>query len=352
MFSLELFNSGTVRAWQTLIPGDKPLMITAKELTKRYARNTAVDHISFEVAKGQIVGFLGPNGAGKTTTMRMLTCFLSPTSGGATVAGYDVLEQPLEVKRHIGYLPETPPLYPEMETAEYLTFVGKLKGLSGAELRRRLDYVCDRCAIADVKNKLLGKLSKGYRQRVGLAQAIIHNPDVLILDEPTAGLDPKQINETRDLIKSLGGDHTIILSTHILPEVEQTCEQVLIINKGKLVATDSVHNLQNRARGAESVLVEVSGRNGSLDFAAVQRRLEQVAGVSRVVAKPSHPNRNSFEVESRKGFVRGDLARAVVESGWDLNELRPAAMSLEEIFLQLTGTETAAKEEVAVKEAQ
>jgi ABC-2 type transport system ATP-binding protein len=355
MFSLELFNSGTVRALQTLIPCDKPLMITVKELTKRYARNTAVDHISFEVGKGQIVGFLGPNGAGKTTTMRMLTCFLSPTSGGATVAGYDVLEQPLEVKKRIGYLPETPPLYPEMETAEYLTFVGKLKGLAGAELGRRLDYVCDRCAIADVKNKLLGKLSKGYRQRVGLAQAIIHNPDVLILDEPTAGLDPKQINETRDLIKGLGGDHTIILSTHILPEVEQTCEQVLIINKGKLVATDSVHNLQNRARGAESVVVEVSGRNGSLDFAAVQQRLEQVAGVNRVIVKQSRDNHNSFEVESRKGFVRGDLARAVVESGWDLNELRPAAMSLEEIFLQLTGTETAAKEEkdeVAVKGAQ
>jgi ABC-2 type transport system ATP-binding protein len=327
-------------------------MITVKELTKRYARNTAVDHISFQVEKGQIVGFLGPNGAGKTTTMRMLTCFLSPTSGSATVAGFDVLEQSLEVKKRIGYLPETPPLYPEMETDEYLTFVGKLKGLSGAELRRRLDYVCDRCAIADVKNKLLGKLSKGYRQRVGLAQAIIHNPDVLILDEPTAGLDPKQINETRDLIKSLGGDHTIILSTHILPEVEQTCEQVIIINKGKLVATDSVQNLQNRARGAESVLIEVGGRNGSLDFAAVQQRLEQVAGVSRVVIKQRQENRNCFEVESRKGFVRGDLARAVVESGWDLNELRPAAMSLEEIFLQLTGAETAAKEEVVVKGAQ
>jgi ABC-2 type transport system ATP-binding protein len=327
-------------------------MITVKELTKRYARNTAVDHISFQVEKGQIVGFLGPNGAGKTTTMRMLTGFLSPTSGSAAVAGFDVLEQPLEVKKRIGYLPETPPLYPEMETGEYLTFVGKLKGLSGAELRKRVDYVCDRCAVADVKNKLLGKLSKGYRQRVGLAQAIIHNPDVLILDEPTAGLDPKQINETRDLIKSLGGDHTIILSTHILPEVEQTCEQVLIINKGKLVATDSVQNLQNRARGAESVLVEVSGRNGSLDFASVQRRLEQVAGVSRVVAKQSRDNYSSFEVESQKGFVRGDLARAVVESGWDLNELRPAAMSLEEIFLQLTGAEGTAKEEVVVKGAQ
>jgi ABC-2 type transport system ATP-binding protein len=327
-------------------------MITVKELTKRYARNTAVDHISFDVAKGQIVGFLGPNGAGKTTTMRMLTCFLTPTSGSATVAGYDVLEQPLEVKKRIGYLPETPPLYPEMETTEYLTFVGKLKGLSGADLRKRVDYVCDRCAVADVRNKQLGKLSKGYRQRVGLAQAIIHNPDVLILDEPTAGLDPKQINETRDLIKSLGGDHTIILSTHILPEVEQTCEQVLIINKGKLVATDSVHNLQSRARGAESVLIEVSGRNGRLDSAAVQRRLEQVAGVSRVVIKQNRDNRNSFEVESGKGLVRGDLARAVVESGWDLNELRSAAMSLEEIFLQLTGVQADGKEEVSAKESQ
>jgi ABC-2 type transport system ATP-binding protein len=327
-------------------------MITVKELTKRYARNTAVDHISFEVAKGQIVGFLGPNGAGKTTTMRMLTCFLTPTSGGATVAGFDVLEQPLEVKKRIGYLPETPPLYPEMETGEYLTFVGKLKGLSGVELRKRVDYVCDRCAVADVKNKLLGKLSKGYRQRVGLAQAIIHNPDVLILDEPTAGLDPKQINETRDLIKSLGGDHTIILSTHILPEVEQACEQVLIINKGKLIATDSVHNLQNRARGAESMLVEVSGRNGSLDSEAVQRRLEQVSGVSRVVAKQRHENRNSFEVESRKGFVRGDLARAIVESGWDLNELRSSAMSLEEVFLQLTGAQVDDKEQLLPKESQ
>ncbi len=319
-------------------------MITVKELTKRYARNTAVDHISFEVGKGQIVGFLGPNGAGKTTTMRMLTGFLSPTSGNATVAGFDVVEQPIEVKKRIGYLPETPPLYPEMETGEYLTFVGRLKGLSGADLRKRIDYVCERCAVADVKNKLLGKLSKGYRQRVGLAQAIIHNPDVLILDEPTAGLDPKQINETRDLIKSLGGDHTIILSTHILPEVEQTCEQVIIINKGKLAATDSVQNLQNRARGAESVLIEVSGRNGSLDFDAVQRRLEQVAGVSRVVAKQHQENRDTFEVESGKGFVRGDLARAVVESGWDLNELRPTAMSLEEIFLQLTGAQADGKE--------
>src|SRR6202162_535708 len=229
-------------------------MIIATDLTKRYAHNTAVNHISFHIKKGEIVGFLVANGAGKTTTMRILTCFLPPSSGSATVAGFDVLEQPLEVKKRIGYLPENPPLYPEMRTAEYLTFVGNLKGLSGDELRKRVDYVAERCAVADVKDKLLGKLSKGYRQRVGLAQAIIHNPDVLILDEPTSGLDPKQIHETRDLIKSLAGDHTIILSPHILPEVEQTCEQVIIINKGKLVATDSVRNLQARGRGAQSRL--------------------------------------------------------------------------------------------------
>ena len=315
-------------------------MITVKDLTKRYARTVAVDQISFEVAKGQIVGFLGPNGAGKTTTMRVLTCFLPPSAGTATVAGFDVLEQPLEVKKRIGYLPETPPIYPEMETSEYLQFVGRLKGLRGADLQKRIDYVCDRCAIGDVKTKLLGKLSKGYRQRVGLAQAIIHNPDVLILDEPTAGLDPKQINETRDLIKNLAGEHTIILSTHILPEVEQTCEQVIIINKGKLVATDSVRNLEARARGAESVMVEIASRNGALDASAAQCKLEQVAGVSKVLSKGQRDSRVVFEVESQKGrLVRGDLARAVVESGWDLNELRPAAMSLEEIFLQLTGAE-------------
>ncbi|MGA3211935.1 MAG: ATP-binding cassette domain-containing protein [Terriglobales bacterium] len=314
-------------------------MITVNELSKKYARNLAVDRISFAVGKGEIVGFLGPNGAGKTTTMRMLTCFLPPTSGSATVAGFDVLENPLEVKRRIGYLPESPPLYPEMETSEYLAFVGKLKGLRGEDLRRRVDYVCERCNIAEVRNKLLGKLSKGFRQRVGLAQAIIHNPEVLILDEPTAGLDPKQINETRDLIKLLAGDHTIILSTHILPEVEQTCEKVIIINHGKLVATDSVHNLQNRARGGESILIEMSNREGALDVQSVQQRLEQIAGPHAVSARPTREGAYAFSVEGGKDLVRGDLARAVVHSGWDLNEMRPTAMSLEEVFLDLTKEE-------------
>jgi ABC-2 type transport system ATP-binding protein len=323
-----------------------PSMIIVKDVTKRYARAVAVDQISFSVAKGQIVGFLGPNGAGKTTTMRILTCFLSPSSGTASVAGFDVLEQPIEVKKRIGYLPETPPLYPEMETAEYLRFVGKLKGLSGADLEKRIDYVCDRCFVADVKTKLLGKLSKGYRQRVGLAQAIIHNPDVLILDEPTAGLDPKQINETRDLIKSLAGDHTILLSTHILPEVEQTCEQVLIINKGKLVATDSVRNLQARTRDAESLLLEIGGRDGLPDPILVQQKLEAIPGVSRVVCTEHKDTGLLFEVQSLRGqLVRGDLARTVVAAGWDLTELRPEGRSLEEIFLQLTGSQPASEGE-------
>jgi ABC-2 type transport system ATP-binding protein len=323
-------------------------MITVKELTRKYARTTAVNSISFSVDKGQIVGFLGPNGAGKTTTMRMLTCFLPPSSGTASVAGYDILDQSLEVRKRIGYLPETPPIYPEMGTAEYLRFVGKLKGLRGADLDKRVDYVMGRCSVADVKDKLLGKLSKGYRQRVGLAQAIIHNPDVLILDEPTAGLDPKQINETRDLIKDLAGEHTIILSTHILPEVEQTCEQVVIINKGHVVATDSVANLQSRARNAETVLVEVAPRTGILDPERVRQTLEKVGGVNSARIKDRRDGALVIETESRKGeLLRGDLARAVIQAGWDLNELRRETMSLEEVFLKLTGTDPAAQVETA-----
>jgi ABC-2 type transport system ATP-binding protein len=316
-------------------------MIKVQSLTKRYARTVAVDNISFEVEKGQIVGFLGPNGAGKTTTMRVLTCFLPPTGGTASVAGFDVLEQPLEVKKRIGYLPETPPVYPEMEVDEYLAFVGKLKGIASSDLTRRIGEVSEKCAIGDVRKKLIGKLSKGYRQRVGLAQAIIHNPDVLILDEPTSGLDPKQIIETRELIKNLAGEHTIILSTHILSEVEHSCERVLIISKGKLVATDSVANLTNRLRGSEAIAVEVESANGELNENEVQTRLEQVTGVSRVLPKASRDGRASFEVESLQGRqIRPDLARAVVTAGWNLNELRPVALSLEDIFLQLTASES------------
>lgn len=322
-------------------------MIKVEGLTKRYARNVAVDNISFEVEKGSIVGFLGPNGAGKTTTMRVLTCFLPPTSGTASVAGFDVLNQPFEVKKRIGYLPETPPLYPEMEVVEYLNFVGKLKGIPKSELTRRVNEVTERCAVGDVSKKLIGKLSKGYRQRVGLAQAIIHNPDVLILDEPTSGLDPKQIIETRELIHNLAGSHTIILSTHILSEVEHTCEQVIIITKGKVVATDSVANLTNRLRGAESVALDVEAAGGKVSAAEVQSRLEQVSGVSRVLPKPSRDGHLSFEIESLQGRqVRAELARAVVTAGWNLHELRAVGMSLEDIFLQLTASE---KKDAAVK---
>lgn len=311
-------------------------MIKVEGLTKRYARHVAVNDISFEVGKGQIVGFLGPNGAGKTTTMRVLTCFLPPTQGRVEVAGFDVMQDPLEVKRRIGYLPEAPPLYPEMEVVEYLTFVGRLKGISRADVAKRVDEVSERCAIGDVKTKLISKLSKGYRQRVGLAQAIIHNPDVLILDEPTSGLDPKQIIETRELIRNLSGEHTIILSTHILSEVEHSCQQVIIIDHGKLVATDSVANLTNRLRGAEAVAVEIEGA-GNAD--AARQKLEQVSGVSRVILKESNDSRSTFEVESLQGrHIRADLARAVVGAGWNLNELRPVGLSLEEIFLQLTET--------------
>ncbi len=320
-------------------------MIKVDGLTKRYARTVAVDNISFEVEKGRIVGFLGPNGAGKTTTMRVLTCFMPPTAGKAQVGGFDVLEQPMEVKKRIGYLPEAPPLYPDMEVSEYLAFVGRLKGIPKSSLKNRIADVSERCAITDVQKKLIGKLSKGYRQRVGLAQAIIHNPDVLVLDEPTAGLDPKQINETRQLIKNLSGEHTIILSTHILPEVEQTCEEVVIISEGKLVATDTVENLTHRLRGSEAVAMEIGSRNGELDASLVQERLEQVPGVSAVVLKDSRHGNLQFEVESAEGqSVRGDLARCVVENGWNLHELHAAAVSLEDIFLQLTATEESGTE--------
>jgi len=326
-------------------------MIKVEGLTKRYARTIAVDNISFEVEKGRIVGFLGPNGAGKTTTMRVLTCFLPPTAGTANIAGFDVLEHPLEVKRRIGYLPESPPVYPEMEVAEYLLFVGKLKGIASADVARRVDEVMERCAVGDVRTRLIGKLSKGYRQRVGLAQAIIHNPDVLILDEPTSGLDPKQIIEIRELLRALAGDHTIILSTHILSEVEHNCERVIIIDHGKLVAIDSVANLTNRLRGSEAVAVEIGADSGRPNPTEVQQRLEQVSGVSRVMMKDSKDSRLLFEIESLQGrHIRSDLARAVVNAGWNLNELRSVGLSLEQIFLQLTAAEQKDKEKEKEKE--
>jgi len=311
-------------------------VIEVQHLTKRYGRVTAVEDISFRVERGEILGFLGPNGAGKTTTMRILTGFLPATEGKAIVAGFDVFEQPIEAKRRTGYLPETPPLYPDMSVIEYLTFVAKIKGVPPAERRQRIQAVMDRTRISDMANRLCSKLSKGYRQRVGLAQAIIHNPDVLILDEPTAGLDPKQIIETRQLIKELAGNHTIILSTHILPEVSQTCERVVIINNGHVVAVDTPANLTARLQGSETMYVQVDA--GGADVSGTLRR---VGGVTRVVESDRRDSLVGYEVESAHGSdVRRELARMVVSNGWGLLELRPLRMSLEEIFLSLTTEET------------
>ncbi|HEV8316824.1 MAG TPA: ABC transporter ATP-binding protein [Vicinamibacterales bacterium] len=313
-------------------------MIEVQHLTKRYGPLKAVDDVSFKVERGEILGFLGPNGAGKTTTMRVLTGYIPPSEGRAIVAGFDVFDQPIEAKRRTGYLPETPPLYPEMTVREYLSFVARIKGVPRSERASRLDYVMGRTRVTDVADRHCGKLSKGYRQRVGLAQAILHNPDVLILDEPTAGLDPKQIIETRQLIKELAGDHTIILSTHILPEVSQTCHRVVIINKGRVVAVDTPANLTARLRGSESMYVQVDGLG-----ADVKKALEAVPGVTRVVLSDTRGTATGFEVDSESGRdVRRELASTVVSCGWGLLELRPMRMSLEEIFLHLTTEETAA----------
>ncbi len=321
-------------------------MIEVQHLTKRYGPVTAVDDVSFTVERGEILGFLGPNGAGKTTTMRVLTGYMPPTGGKAIVAGYDVFEQPIEAKRRTGYLPETPPLYPDMTVREYLTFVSKIKGVARADRKARVDEMMRKTHISDMANRHCGKLSKGYRQRVGLAQALMHNPEVLILDEPTAGLDPKQIIETRQLIRGLAGDHTIILSTHILPEVSQTCQRVVIINHGKVVAVDTPEKLTSRLRGSETMYLQVDADGA--DAASV---LQRVSGVTRVGVSETRGTAIGFEVDSEAGRdVRRELAAAVVSRGWGLLEMRPMRMSLEEIFLHVTTEEApatpAAAEEV------
>ena len=313
-------------------------MIEVQHLTKRYGPITAVDDVSFRVERGEILGFLGPNGAGKTTTMRVLTGYMPPTEGRAIVAGFDVLDQPIDAKRRTGYLPETPPLYPDFTVRDYLDFVARIKGVPRTERKTRVTTAMERTRVADMATRHCGKLSKGYRQRVGLAQALLHNPDVLILDEPTAGLDPKQIIETRQLIKELAGDHTIILSTHILPEVSQTCQRVVIINKGRVVAVDTPENLTARLRGSESMYVQVDGLG-----ADIRAALEQVPGVTRVSVLDTRGPVNGFEVDSEsRRDVRRELANVIVSRGWGLLEMRPVRMSLEEVFLSLTTDETRA----------
>lgn len=319
-------------------------MIEAEHLTKDFGRKRAVNDLTFAVSRGEILGLLGPNGAGKTTTMRMLTGYMPATGGVARVAGYDVFEQSLEVRRRIGYLPEVPPLYPEMSVRTYLEFVGRIKGVAPSDLNNRVGEAMGLTNISDQRDELIKRLSRGYRQRVGLAQAIVHNPDVVILDEPTVGLDPKQIIEVRKLIKSLAGEHTVLLSTHILPEVSMTCDRVVIINQGQIVAIDTPENLTTQLKGAERVYLEVEG-----SAEAVRGALEQFEGLTRVEIEPLETaGRLSVTIETEPGRdLRSNIAAYVIGRGFQLYELRPVNLSLEDIFLQLTTEEkTTAREEV------
>jgi ABC-2 type transport system ATP-binding protein len=296
-----------------------------------------VNDVSFKVEKGEILGFLGPNGAGKTTTMRVLTGYMPATEGRTRVAGYDVADQPIEAKRRTGYLPETPPLYTDMTVRDYLTFCARIKGIRRGDRAGKVNASMERTRVADMAERHCGKLSKGYRQRVGLAQALLSNPEILILDEPTAGLDPKQRVETRELIKQLAGDHTVILSSHILSEVSATCQRVVIINKGKVVAVDTPDNLTAHLRGSEALYVQVDAMGA--DAAA---HLSVVPGVTRVTSADAGGATQGFEVESESGRdVRRELAASVVGRGWGLLELRPLRASLEDVFLQLLDEDAA-----------
>ncbi len=317
-------------------------MIEVEHLTKSYGQARAVNDISFKVEKGEILGFLGPNGAGKTTTMRILTGYLPATSGTARIAGFDVFDQSMEVRKRIGYLPETPPLYLEMSVEEYLLFVARIKGVAANDLGKRVEEAMRLSTITDKRKELIKRLSRGYRQRVGIAQAIVHNPDVVILDEPTVGLDPNQIKEVRNLIKGLAGEHTIILSTHILPEVEMTCDRVVIINKGKIAAIDTTGNLTTQLKGGERVKLSVKG-NGDEFSGRLMNSIGSIEGVNNVeVESDDHTGQVNVTVESEQGLdLRAPIAARVVGSGFDLLELRAVNLSLEEIFMQLTTEEKA-----------
>jgi len=304
-------------------------MIEVANVTKRYGDLTAIDRVTFTVGKGEVLAFLGPNGAGKTTTMRILTCFMPATEGTARVAGFDCFEQAQEVKRRVGYLPEPPPLYQELTVTEYLTFTGRLKGMTASALRTGLEHVLERLSLGDVRGRLIANLSRGYKQRVGLAQALLHDPPVLILDEPTVGLDPKQIIEIRDLIKSLAGSHTVVLSTHILPEATAVCQRVVIINAGRIVAEDTPQHLSARLRRSEKISVTV--KESPADAA---NRLRSLPGVVEVFEQREP---GTFLIECELGRdLRDDVARFIVTQGWGLLELRNISMTLEDVFLHLT----------------
>jgi ABC-2 type transport system ATP-binding protein len=320
-------------------------VISVSQLTKAYGNVLAVDSISFNVAKGQIVGFLGPNGAGKSTTMRMLTCFMPPTSGSATINGFDIFHQSHQVREHLGYLPENVPLYLEMRVDEYLDFRGRLRGMDRASRKKRIDYVVERCWLGPVRSRTIGHLSKGYRQRVGLADSLLHNPPVLILDEPTVGLDPTQIRETRKLIKDLGGQHTLLLSTHILPEVEAVCDRAIVIASGRVVAQGSPDELRASRRLQARVLVECRG-----PAEQVKNTLARVSGVSKVemLNGEHHPDEGYVTAairpqESRD--VREEVARTIIQNGWPLREIRLEHATLEEFFVQVTAEQAMASAE-------
>ncbi len=311
-------------------------MIEVNNVSKMYGNYPAITDISFRVEAGEVLGFLGPNGAGKTTTMKIITGFTPPTSGEVTIAGYDIVTESLEARHHIGYLPETVPLYSEMNVKEYLGFMGKLRGMKAGRIASRIDDVVDVCHLEDYYTTIIGKLSKGFKQRVGIAQAILHEPDVLVLDEPTIGIDPIQVVETRQLIKDLGGNQTLILSTHILPEVSQICERVIIIHEGQIIAVDSPENLAERLVGRERVDIEVKGPQQD-----VMKALADVEGVQTVDRIPGEAGQiPTYRVQSELGVeIKAALASTVVNSGWDLLGLEGVIMSLEEIFLRLTTEE-------------
>ncbi len=309
-------------------------MIEVAALTKQFPAVTAVDNISFEVPEGEIVGFLGPNAAGKTTTMRILTGFMPATSGKARVAGYDVFEQSLEARRNVGYLPENVPLYGEMRVSEYLAFRARLQGVPRKAMKDRISSVMERCGVVEVKRDVIGRLSKGYRQRVGLAGAIVHDPKILILDEPTLGLDPNQVRQVRALIRELGQKHTILLSTHILPEVEMVCSRVIIINEGKIVTEETMDNLKARFRKGAAITLEVAGPGEQIKAA-----LEKVPGVRKVAWQEKGP-RHSFVVEPSEGKdVREEVFKTVTGRGWVMTEMSTRRTSLEDIFARVTAAE-------------
>ncbi|MDY7033326.1 MAG: ATP-binding cassette domain-containing protein [Thermodesulfobacteriota bacterium] len=311
-------------------------MIQVENLTKYYGHIPAIKGVTFTVEKGEILGFLGPNGAGKTTTMRILSCFMPATEGTAKVAGYDVFEDSLEVRKRIGYQPENVPLYKDMPVLAYLNFVAEVRGVERRERKAKVDKVMDECGIREVSGKLIGNLSKGYRQRVGIAQALVHDPEILILDEPTIGLDPRQIHGIRGLIKNLAGERTIILSTHILPEVSMTCQRVIIINEGELVAVDSPENLTARLQKATQTFIEVEGPSDS-----VIQELQSIQGVTNVEKKDSRSdNTSTYSVDSTVGKdIRRELFKTIANKGWILTEMRQMGMSLEDIFIKLVTEE-------------